>query len=112
MAGRCHNQTWLQQLLPALGRIQLSQHRLEIAKRHVLQQDEQRIRAQTYTKQFDDMIVCGNYAADRNGNVMHAGEARGRQKWRDARMRDLGRAIVPGETLAPMRATVNAAARL
>ena len=62
--------------------------------------------------EFDDMIVCGNYAADRNGNALHVGEARGRQKWRDARMGDLGRAIVPGETLVPMRGAINAAVRL
>lgn len=62
--------------------------------------------------EFEDMIVCGNYAADRKGNALHVGEARGRQQWRDARMGDLGRAMVAGEVLVPVRDAGNAAVRL
>jgi len=50
---------------------------------------------------FEDMIVCGNYAADRNGNALHVREARGRQKWRDARMGDLSRTAIPRAAPVP-----------
>jgi mannose-1-phosphate guanylyltransferase len=62
--------------------------------------------------EFDDMIVCGNYTADRKGNALHIGEARGRQKWRDARAGGLDCTVLGRETLMPARQAVNAAARL
>jgi mannose-1-phosphate guanylyltransferase len=36
--------------------------------------------------EFEDMIVCGNYAADNKGNALHIADARGRHQWRDARV--------------------------
>ncbi len=36
--------------------------------------------------EFEDMIVCGSYTADRMGNALHIGEAGGRLLWRDARV--------------------------
>lgn len=49
---------------------------------------------------FDDMIVCGNYAVDRNGNSMHVAEAMGRHQWRDARVGDFARTVTAGEVMA------------
>jgi mannose-1-phosphate guanylyltransferase len=62
--------------------------------------------------EFDDMIVCGNYTADRKGNALHVGEARGRQKWRDARAGELDRTFVTRETLIPARHALKAAVPL
>jgi mannose-1-phosphate guanylyltransferase len=62
--------------------------------------------------EFDEMIVCGNYTADRKGNALHVGEARGRQKWRDARLGEPDRTYLAGEALVPARQAINAAAQL
>jgi len=35
---------------------------------------------------FEELVVCGDYAADRSGNAIHVADARGGQRWRDARM--------------------------
>ena len=35
---------------------------------------------------FEDMIVCGDYAVSRTGESLHIGEATGPQEWRDARV--------------------------
>lgn len=61
--------------------------------------------------EFDDMIVCGNYAADSKGNVLYVGDARGRQKWRDARAGDVSRTIMAGEALNRARTATKAAVR-
>ncbi len=61
--------------------------------------------------EFDDMIVCGNYAADRKGNALHVGEARGRQKWRDARVGDFARTIINAEPSATANGMAKAAAQ-
>lgn len=62
--------------------------------------------------EFDDMIVCGNYATDCKGNTLHVGEARGRQKWRDARESDRDLPIMVREKPVPVLCTTGAAARL
>lgn len=62
--------------------------------------------------EFDDMIVCGNYAADRHGNSVHVAEARGRQTWRDARAAVPGRNLVAGEAAEAARGAAAVSARL
>jgi len=62
--------------------------------------------------EFDDMIVCGNYAADRHGNSVHVADASGRQTWRDARVGVPARNLVAGEAAEVARAAASAAARL
>lgn len=61
---------------------------------------------------FEDMILCGDYAADRNGNTLHVGEARGRQKWRDARMNGFRRAISERDVTVPALCAPPAMAQL
>ncbi|MDP3715608.1 MAG: hypothetical protein Q8R21_04280, partial [Burkholderiales bacterium] len=62
--------------------------------------------------EFDDMIVCGNYAADRDGNSVHVAEASGRQTWRDARAGVPVPTLVAGEAAEAARATASVAAQL
>ncbi len=50
--------------------------------------------------EFDDMIVCGNYAVDRNGISLHVAEAIGSHQWRDARTGDFVRTVMTGEVMA------------
>lgn len=47
--------------------------------------------------EFDDMIVCGNYAVDCNGNSQHVGQSLGRQQWSDARTNARGLTGINGE---------------